>query len=96
MDDEDLNEKAFDKIQERLEEEHPGEWALFHSGELVDTFKTEEEAETAAHRKFGDEPCLIQEIQDYEDDDGDADFEDDEEDENEDDESREKTGARNP
>jgi hypothetical protein len=87
MADEDLNEKAFDKMQERLEEEHPGEWALFHNGKLVRTFKTEQEAETVAHEKFGDGPYLIEEIQDYEDDD----YDDDEDEEN--DESREKTGA---
>jgi hypothetical protein len=51
MGDEDLNEQAFDKMQERLEEEHPGEWVLFHNGELVGTFKTEEEAETAARAR---------------------------------------------
>src|ERR1700759_2428082 len=90
MGDEDLNEQAFDKMQERLEEEHPGEWALFHNGELVDTFKTEEEAETAAHAQFGDDPVLIEEIQDYKDDDEDDhddDFdEDDDEDEDDEDE----------
>ena len=90
MGDEDLNEKAFDKMQERLEEEHPGEWALFHNGKLVDTFDTEEEAETAAHERFGDEPCLIEEIQDYDDDDDDDYYDDEGE---EDDESREKTRA---
>ena len=104
MGDEDLKEKAFDTMQESLEEEHSGEWALFHNGELVGTFKSEEEAETAAHEKFGDEPHLIEGIQDYEDDDKDDDDDydndeddddkDDEEDEDEeDDESREKTGA---
>jgi hypothetical protein len=100
MGDEDLNEKAFDKMQERLEEEHPGEWVLFHNGELVGTFKTREEAETAAHEKFGDEPHLIEEIQDDEDDDDDdydddddGDGEDRDSDEDEEDDEKEKTGA---
>jgi uncharacterized protein DUF5678 len=101
MDGEDLNETAFDKMQERLEEEHPGEWVLFHNGELVGTFKTEQEAETAAHEKFGDEPHLIEEIQAYEDDGDEDDDEDDGEDDEDqdddedegDDEAKEKTGA---
>jgi hypothetical protein len=53
---------AYEKIQQQLESEHVGKWALMHSGELISLFDSFEAAAEKAVEKFGRGPYLIRQI----------------------------------
>jgi len=53
---------AYEKIQADLESKAMGQWALIHDLQLVDTFKTFEDAAAIAVQKFGRGPYLIRQI----------------------------------
>ncbi len=54
------NMDAFKAMLGKLEEGHCGKWAVIHSGELVGTYETEEDAANAADGCQG--PSLIRQI----------------------------------
>lgn len=53
---------AYEQARTRLENEHRGEWAVFHSGDLVGVFSDFEGAATEAVERFGSGPYLIRQI----------------------------------
>lgn len=53
---------AYDKIRAQLEEEHMGEWVLFHDLQLVGTYKSFDGAAEDAVKKFGRGPYLIRQV----------------------------------
>lgn len=53
---------TYEGMQEQLEAEHKGEWAVIHGEELVGTYPDFQVAADAAVRQFGRGPYLIREI----------------------------------
>lgn len=53
---------AYEGARAELETKHRGEWAVFHSGDLVGVFGGFEEAATEAVERFGNGPYLIRQI----------------------------------
>ena len=53
---------AYERMQEKLEAEHFGEWALVHEEALIDTYPSFEIAADEALHRYGDGPYLIRQI----------------------------------
>lgn len=53
---------AYEKARARLEAEHRGDWAVFHSGAFVGVYPDFEEAAGVAVDRFGDGPYLIRHV----------------------------------
>lgn len=53
---------AYEKMRERLETQHLGEWVLFHQEEMIGTFDSFNDAAQEAVKKFGEGPYLIRQI----------------------------------
>ena len=58
----DLEIATYEGMQEQLEANHKGEWAVIHGEELVGTYPDFQVAADAAVRQFGRGPYLIREI----------------------------------
>lgn len=54
--------EAFERIQDRLEAEHKGEWIVMRDREIISFYETFELAAAEALRLFGRGPYLIREI----------------------------------
>lgn len=53
---------AFDRMRNELETDHLGEWVLIHGGQLINTYKSFEQAADEATIRFGRGPYLIRQI----------------------------------
>lgn len=53
---------AFDRMRAELEDEHKGEWVVFHHGEYVGIFADFEHAAETALERFDAGPYLIRQV----------------------------------
>jgi hypothetical protein len=53
---------AYDRARPELEAQHPGEWAVFHSGHFIGVFSDFEGAASEAVERFGAGPYLIRQV----------------------------------
>jgi len=53
---------AYERMRDRLETEHLGEWVIFHDEKLFGTYKDFHDAATDAVENFGRGPYLIREV----------------------------------
>ena len=51
--------EAYERIQRKLERYYPGEWAVFHRGEIMRLFPNLEKATEWARNRYGETPVLI-------------------------------------
>lgn len=59
------NIAAYDEIHEELEDNHFGEWVVFHDRRLVGFYRTYSDAANGAIAAFGDDPYLIRQVRNY-------------------------------
>ena len=52
----------YETLRPELEAEHKGSWAVIHQQELVGIYPDYEQADEAAYRCAGREPCLVRQI----------------------------------
>ena len=62
MDQIDYEIAAYEKMQESLEADHPGEWVVFHNEHLFNTYSEFKDAAEDALRNFGYGPYLIRQV----------------------------------
>ena len=53
---------TYNRMQEYLEANHKGEWAVIHGEELIGTYTDFQEAAKISVKRFGRGPCLVREI----------------------------------
>ncbi|MBU1290909.1 hypothetical protein KKB17_03690 [bacterium] len=66
----DLLKKDLDYFESKLDEllgKSKGEYALIHEGQLIDTFKSKEDAIKRGYELFGNSPFLVKMISEVED-----------------------------
>lgn len=51
--------EAFEKMRSRLVQDHPGQFAVIHAGDLIGVFHSEIEADRQGSERLGDSDFLI-------------------------------------
>lgn len=59
------NIAAYDEMRQELEDEHFGEWVVFHDRQLIGFYSTYADAANEAMEAFGDDPYLIRRVRNY-------------------------------
>ncbi len=54
--------KAYETMQEELEDKWYGQWVLFHNEKFIGNFPTFEEAAQIATDRFDDDPFLLRKV----------------------------------
>ena len=53
---------AYEEMRDTLEAEHHFKWVVFHSGKLIGSFESFQDAADTAVRRFGRGPYLIRQV----------------------------------
>ena len=53
---------AYEAMRDRLEADYFGKWVVFHSGEMVDSYESFQDAAVDAVKRFGRGPYLIRQV----------------------------------
>ena len=56
------NIEAYETIRHKLERYYPGEWAVFHEGQIIRLFPNSEKATQWARNRYGNMPVLIVQV----------------------------------
>lgn len=59
------NIAAYNDMREELEDNHFGEWVVFHNRRLFGFFPSYADAANGAMETFGDDPYLIRQVRNY-------------------------------